>query len=256
MEKTNNNQSASSPKWKRTTDIVLVLFTLPVWLPVAVIMAVVIRLVSKGPVLFRQERVGFSGSRFMCLKFRTMHVGADTGVHQGHLKELMNSNAPMVKMDSHGDSRIIPFGRLFRASGLDELPQLINVLRGEMSLVGPRPCLPYEYENYLPWQKERFVTAPGLTGLWQVSGKNKTTFVEMIRLDIQYARNKTLWMDLVIMLKTFPALVVQMWENRRRKAASLQSSAAGTGHSAPDLKLYSLPGTNLAGNSPADGKNV
>ena len=105
MEKTNNNQSASSPKWKRTTDIVLVLFTLPVWLPVAVIMAVVIRLVSKGPVLFRQERVGFSGSRFMCLKFRTMLVGADTAVHQGHLKELMDSDAPMVKMDAKGDSR-------------------------------------------------------------------------------------------------------------------------------------------------------
>jgi lipopolysaccharide/colanic/teichoic acid biosynthesis glycosyltransferase len=256
MENVQHKESVSSPRWKRITDVVLVLFTLPVWLPVAVTMAVVIRVVSKGPILFRQERVGFLGRRFMCLKFRTMHVGADAAVHQGHLKQLMHSNVPMVKMDSHGDSRIIPLGRLFRASGLDELPQLFNVLRGEMSLVGPRPCLPYEYENYLPWQKERFVTSPGLTGLWQVSGKNKTTFVEMIQLDIRYARNRTFWMDLVILLRTFPALVVQVWENRRRKNAAFKSSKEELNHPAPTLKLYSLPGTNLAGNTPADGENL
>ena len=115
-----------------------------------------------------------------------------------------------------GGSTIIPFGLLLRASGLDELPQLINVLRGEMSLVGPRPCLPYEYDKYLPWQKERFGTVPGLTGLWQVSGKNKTTFVEMIQLDIKYARNKTLWWDLKIILMTIPALVIQMLERTAR----------------------------------------
>ena len=97
----------------------------------------------------------------MCFKFRTMFVNADTAMHQGHLHQLMNSNAPMMKMDSKGDPRIIPFGVLLRASGLDELPQLINVLRGEMSLVGPRPCLPYEYEQYLPWQKERFESRAG-----------------------------------------------------------------------------------------------
>jgi hypothetical protein len=124
-----------------------------------------------------------------------------------------------------GDPRIIPFGVFLRASGLDELPQLINVLRGEMSLVGPRPCLPYEYDKYLPWQKERFGTVPGLTGLWQVSGKNKTTFVEMIQLDIKYAKNKTLWWDLKIILMTIPALVIQMLETRQaRKASSRPSS--------------------------------
>ncbi len=104
----------------------------------------------------------------------------------------------MVKLDAHGDSRIIPFGLLLRSSGLDELPQFINVLRGEMSVVGPRPCLGYECDHYLPWQRERFNTLPGLTGLWQVSGKNRTTFVEMMQMDIQYARNKTLWLDLTI----------------------------------------------------------
>jgi exopolysaccharide production protein ExoY len=129
----------------------------------------------------------------------------------------MNSDVPMMKMDSHGDPRIIPFGRLLRASGLDELPQLINVLFGDMSLVGPRPCVTYEYEKYLPWQRERFNTLPGLTGLWQVSGKNRTTFTEMIQLDIKYARNKTLWLDLMIIFKTVPALMIQMWETRVKK---------------------------------------
>ncbi len=199
-------------RWKRNLDVLLVLLALPFLIPLALLITLLIRSVSVGPVLFRQERVGYRGRRFMCFKFRTMFVDADTTLHQGHLDRLMNSNTPMMKMDSKGDPRIIPFGVLLRASGLDELPQLINVLRGEMSLVGPRPCLPYEYEKYLPWQKERFGTVPGLTGLWQVSGKNKTTFVEMIQLDIHYANNKTLWWDLKIILMTVPALIIQMLE--------------------------------------------
>jgi exopolysaccharide production protein ExoY len=195
-------------------DIVLVIMALPLLLPLIVIIGLLIRIVSAGPVLFKQERIGFLGGRFLCYKFRTMFVDSDTNVHQGHLNHLMNSDAPMMKMDSHGDPRIIPFGWLLRASGLDELPQIINVLRGEMSLVGPRPCVSYEYEKYLPWQRERFNAAPGLTGLWQVSGKNRTTFTEMIQLDIKYARNRTLWLDLKIILKTIPALVIQIWDTR------------------------------------------
>ena len=169
------------PRWKRVLDIVFVLLILPVVLPLAAFIAVLIRLVSDGPILFKQERVGHLGRRFMCFKFRTMYVGAETVTHQGYLHHLINSNTPMVKLDARGDSRIIPFGLLLRASGLDELPQLINVLRGEMSVVGPRPCIAYECDNYLPWQRERFDTLPGLTGLWQVSGKNRTTFVEMMQ---------------------------------------------------------------------------
>ena len=111
--------------------------------------------------------------------------------------------------------RLIPFGRLLRASGLDELPQLINVLRGEMSFVGPRPCLPSEYNRYLPWQKERFHTLPGLTGLWQVSGKNRTTFNEMIDFDIQYVRERSLWLDLKIMLKTIPVVMAEVRDMQR-----------------------------------------
>ncbi len=204
-------------RWKRILDISLVVLVLPVFLPLMAVIAVLIRVVSAGPVLFRQERVGYLGRRFMCFKFRTMFVGADTAVHHGHLCQLMNTNTPMTKMDSKGDPRIIPFGLLLRSSGLDELPQLINVLRGEMSLVGPRPCLPYEFDRYLPWQRERFATMPGLTGLWQVSGKNRTTFVEMIQLDIRYARTKNLWFDLKILLQTIPALITQVWETRRSR---------------------------------------
>jgi len=184
------------------------------------------QLMSNGPALFRQERVGYQGRRFVCLKFRTMKVDADTSVHKGHLNHLMDSNLPMIKMDRH-DSRLIPGGLLLRSSGLDELPQLINVLRGDMSLIGPRPCVPYEYEKYLPWQRERFDTQPGLTGLWQVSGKNNTTFTEMINLDIYYVRNHSLWMDIQIILKTIPALAVQVQESRQKRKSSLprESSA-------------------------------
>ena len=205
------------PRWKRVLDVTVILLALPFLLPLAFVIAAIIRTVSTGPVIFKQERVGYLGRRFMCLKFRTMYAGVDTSAHQGHLNHLIGSDAPMIKMDAHGDSRIIPFGLLLRSSGLDELPQLINVLLGEMSLAGPRPCLPYEYDRYQPWQRERFNTVPGLTGLWQVSGKNRTTFAEMIRLDIEYAKNKNLWLDIKIIFKTPPALLIQMWDTRVKK---------------------------------------
>jgi len=205
------------PRWKRTLDVAAILLAMPVLLPLAVVIAMAIRATSTGPFLFQQERVGYRRQRFMCLKFRTMYCGAETVTHQGHLNNLMASDAPMVKMDATGDSRIIPIGKLLRSSGLDELPQLINVLKGEMSLVGPRPCLPYEAEKYLPWQQERFNAAPGLTGLWQVSGKNRTTFTRMMQLDIEYTQTKSLWLDLKIIFKTIPALLVQMSDMRQRK---------------------------------------
>jgi lipopolysaccharide/colanic/teichoic acid biosynthesis glycosyltransferase len=220
-----SDQSPDSPsseavqglRWKRRLDVLLVLLALPFLMPLVLLILLLIRCGSRGPILFQQERVGFQGRRFLCFKFRTMFVDATTATHEKHLEELIHSNTPMTKMDSQGDPRIIPLGALLRASGLDELPQLINVLRGEMILVGPRPCLPYEYDSHLPWQKERFETVPGLTGLWQVSGKNKTTFVEMIQFDIQYARGKTLGWDVKIILMTVPALILQMRETRRAR---------------------------------------
>src|SRR5579862_3535386 len=213
------------PRWKRILDMAAILVALPVLLPLAVVIGVIIRAASSGPILFKQERVGYRGRRFMCLKFRTMFCGAETTTHQGHLQQLMDSNLPMIKMDAKGDSRIIPFGRLLRSSGLDELPQLLNVLKGEMSLVGPRPCLAYEAAKYLPWQMERFNAVPGLTGLWQVSGKNRTTFTRMIQLDIEYARTKCLALDVKIIFKTIPALLLQMWDTRLQRKAMLRSPA-------------------------------
>jgi len=245
-------------RWKRNLDIIFILLASPFLIPLALLIALLIRSVSTGPVLFRQERVGYLGGRFMCFKFRTMFVDADTKSHQGHLQNLMNSNRPMMKMDSRGDPRIIPFGLLLRASGLDELPQLINVLRGEMSLVGPRPCLPYEYDKYLPWQKERFGTVPGLTGLWQVSGKNKTTFVEMIQLDIKYAKSKSFWWDLKIIFLTIPALIIQMIETRRAKAAAGALGRPKAGYSSRTLEPpYSFTKKALVGAVHAvDGDDV
>jgi len=229
------------PGWKRILDVSLSILALPFIVPLAVAIGVLIRMVSEGPVLFKQERVGFLGRRFMCYKFRTMLVGANASAHEGHLHHLMNSNTPLTKMDSHGDPRIIPLGRLLRSSGLDELPQLINVLRGEMSWVGPRPCMPYEFDRYLPWQKERFTTLPGLTGLWQVSGKNRTTFIEMIQLDIKYARSKTVRGDLGILWRTIPALMVQIWETRKRgKRVSSSARSQGVALKPRPIQSYSL----------------
>jgi len=222
----NKNENPALPRWKRALDVTAIVLALPILLPLAIGLGVLIRLVSTGPILFKQERVGYRGSRFMCLKFRTMYCGVETRTHEGHLQQLMDSDVPMIKMDDQGDSRIILFGRLLRASGLDELPQLINVLKGEMSLVGPRPCMAYEAARYLPWQLERFNAVPGLTGLWQVNGKNRTTFTRMIQLDIEYARTKSLLLDLKIIFKTAPALLVQLRDLRQQKKIALASAAA------------------------------
>ena len=219
------------PGWKRAFDIVCSLVAMPVLALFTLVTSIVMQFTSPGPVFFRQERIGYRGRRFMCYKFRTMQVGADCKTHQTHCDYLIQSNAPMMKMDARGDSRLIPGGWLIRASGLDELPQIINVLRGEMSLIGPRPCVPYEYEKYLPWQRERFNAVPGLSGLWQVSGKNRTTFEEMIRLDIQYSRTVSFWLDLKIVFLTIPALLVQISDTIRGKksVAPLKPPTAASG---------------------------
>jgi lipopolysaccharide/colanic/teichoic acid biosynthesis glycosyltransferase len=147
-----------------------------------------------------------------------MHTTADVASHRAHFAELIQSKTPMQKLDARGDARLITGGWFLRATGLDELPQIINVLRGDMSVVGPRPCIPYEYDQYTAQQRERFSSVPGLTGLWQVSGKNRTTFEEMIRLDVEYARRKSLGLDLKIIAKTLPALYTQVSEVQRAKS--------------------------------------
>jgi lipopolysaccharide/colanic/teichoic acid biosynthesis glycosyltransferase len=210
--------ATGAPLWKRSLDIFCLLLALPTLLPIFLTIAAVIKIVSPGPVFYRQERIGFMGKRFKILKFRTMKVNAETGTHQNHLKDLINSNTPMTKMDAKGDPRIIPFGSILRSSGLDELPQLINVIKGEMSLVGPRPCTEYELDQFQAWHKQRFRAVPGLTGLWQVSGKNKTTFNEMINFDIFYANHATIWFDIKIMFRTFPVLLGQVREMQNANA--------------------------------------
>ena len=193
------------------------------------LIALAIKSLSRGPIFFKQERVGFMGRRFMCLKFRSMKHGADTGVHQQHFSQLIQSDRPMTKMDRTGDSRLIPCGALLRSSGLDELPQLLNVLMGDMSLVGPRPCTVNEFGQYQEWHRERCHTLPGLTGLWQVNGKNKTTFSEMIHMDIHYGRNCTLWMDVKIMSRTFSILAEQVRETRADASSNPVSATVQPG---------------------------
>jgi lipopolysaccharide/colanic/teichoic acid biosynthesis glycosyltransferase len=217
------------PFWKRLLDLTCIALTAPFSFTVMALVASWIRLVSPGPLLFRQERIGYRGRRFMLLKFRTMNFNAETQVHEGYFERLMQADCPMTKLDRH-DLRLIRGGRPLRALGLDELPQLFNVLHGEMSLVGPRPCTPHEFERYQPAQKERVNAPPGLTGYWQVNGKNKTTFSQMIAMDIFYSKHMSPWMDLSIMLKTLPAIAVQVLESRTVRSTSSKVKAIATDH--------------------------
>jgi lipopolysaccharide/colanic/teichoic acid biosynthesis glycosyltransferase len=205
------------PWWKRLLDLTCILVSLPLWLPVLIVVSIWIKLVSPGPLFFYQERIGYKGRRFTIFKFRTMEVNVETQSHELHLQHLINSDCPMTKLDAAGDPRIIFGGRILRAMGIDELPQIFNVLRREMSLVGPRPGTQNEFDCYKTWQKERLDAIPGLTGYWQVNGKNKTTFSEMIHMDIYYARNLSLGLDLSILLRTLPTVLGQVIESRMPK---------------------------------------
>ena len=214
------------PRWKRLLDIACILVSLPAWLGVLIVVSIWIKLVSPGPLFFCQERIGYKGRRFTIFKFRTMAVNVETRSHELHLQHLMSCDSPMTKLDAAGDPRIIFGGRILRAMGLDELPQIFNVLRREMSLVGPRPCTPNEFECYKTWQEERLDTLPGLTGYWQVNGKNKTTFSQMIEMDIYYARNLSFSLEISILLKTVPAILGQVLESRFRSVGAKVSSKA------------------------------
>ncbi len=195
------------PVWKRILDVFVSLIVLLFTSPIFIFVPLIIKIVSPGPVFFKQDRVGYGGRIFTFLKFRTMKVNTDTTTHENYLNELIKTEKPMIKLDKGNDPRIIPFGTFFRKSCIDELPQLFNVLKGEMSLIGPRPCLTYEAREYLKWHKYRFDIKPGMSGLWQVSGKNRLSFKEMIRLDIKYAKKFSIWMDLSILFLTVPAVI-------------------------------------------------
>ncbi len=188
---------------KRAMDVVgAIALLLVLALPMALIAALV-RLTSPGPVIFRQCRVGRHGALFVAYKFRTMYAGAELEVEQ--LAHLNQASEPLFKI--RDDPRITPVGRVLRRLSLDELPQLWNVLRGEMSLVGPRPALPVEVLHYSDWDKKRLEVMQGATGLWQVSGRSELTFDEMIRLDLYYIEHWSPWLDLKILVKTIPAML-------------------------------------------------
>ena len=218
-------ESLGSPLWKRTLDVALVLLALPVLLPVMALVALLIKLVSKGPVFFRQQRVGYLGKPFTCLKFRTMHANADPGLHREHMGKLIANNLPLVKLDTKGDKRLIPFGAILRATCVDEIPQFINVLRGEMSLVGPRPCMDYEYEHLLPWHRQRFNTPPGMTGWWQIKRRAGTSFSQMMQMDLYYVANRNPALDLSILLQTVPSVWAQVQESREVKRRQIEATA-------------------------------
>ncbi len=211
------------PAWKAALDLACILLLLPLWLPLMLLVILLTKVASPGPIFYRQQRIGLGGKQFLIWKFRTMKVSAETHGHERYFEELIRTNRAMTKLDTHGDPRLTPFGRILRASGLDELPQIFNVLCGDMSLVGPRPCLPNEFANYERWQRERVNGLPGLTGLWQVSGKNKTTFNDMIRMDLTYLNNMSLLLDVKIMFKTAAAITQQLIESQQGSARPRES---------------------------------
>lgn len=197
----------------RALDLVVATAALIVLAPVLLVIAVAIRLESPGPALFRQRRLGRDTRPFTINKFRTMRQGVSHDAHRAYVQRLIAGEQPAAigggpRFKMSADDRITRVGRLLRRSSLDELPQLLNVIRGEMSLVGPRPPIDYEVESYpAPHWFRRFDVKPGITGLWQVSGRCELTIAQMIVLDIEYVQRRSLWLNLVILLRTLPAVL-------------------------------------------------
>jgi lipopolysaccharide/colanic/teichoic acid biosynthesis glycosyltransferase len=194
---------------RRALDVLLALLLLVALAPLLIAIAVAIRVDSRGPALYRQRRLGRGMRSFTVHKFRTMVANADPTQHREYVRALIRGGGQELAQGERGrlyklavDERVTRVGRFLRRSSLDELPQLWNVLRGEMSLVGPRPVIPYELDHYPGAWRERFAVKPGLTGLWQISGRNERTYEEMVRFDIEYARRQRLWLDLTILART------------------------------------------------------
>jgi exopolysaccharide biosynthesis polyprenyl glycosylphosphotransferase len=198
---------------KRCMDVAGSALALLLFSPIFLVVAVLVKLSSKGPIFFRQERMGQFGKPFTFLKFRSMYADSDHRIHQAFIRRVikgehdgtMDVGGPVYKMTN--DPRITRIGRIIRRASLDEFPQFINVLKGDMSLVGPRPPIAYECEDYDIWHRRRVLEVkPGITGLWQVSGRSRVRFDDMVRLDLQYARTWSIWLDIQILLKTPAAL--------------------------------------------------
>ncbi|RPH34925.1 MAG: sugar transferase [Chloroflexi bacterium] len=197
---------------KRTLDVLGASVGLAVVSPVLGAVAISVKLDSPGPVLFRQIRLGRGGRPFTVLKFRTMHLSADERRHQEHIRDLLRTGEAATEDTTWApiaaDPRVTRVGGFLRRSHLDELPQFVNVLRGDMSLVGPRPPIPYEVELYEPWQLRRLTVVPGLTGLWQAYGWGRLTFAEGVKLDLEYVERRSFGLDVRIILRTLWQILV------------------------------------------------
>ncbi len=203
----------NAPDWdeKRVLDIFLSAVALILLAPFFLIVTAGIKLSSKGPVIFKQKRIGKNGRAFDFYKFRSMHVGNSDSRHKNYVQDFIKNNGQCQGSDIKvfkitDDPRIFKFGKFIRKTSIDEFPQFFNVLKGDMSLIGPRPCLDYEWECYDNWHKKRLNILPGCTGLWQALGRSSVTFEEMVILDLYYISNMTLWLDLKIVLQTFPVI--------------------------------------------------
>jgi exopolysaccharide biosynthesis polyprenyl glycosylphosphotransferase len=201
---------------KRLIDIIGSTVALLLCLPLFAVIAMAIKLTSKGPVLFKQVRLGQYGKKFTFLKFRSMYVNSHHGIHEDYIMAFMRDGAGAKDSEQNrptvykltADPRVTAVGRFLRKASLDEIPQFLNVLKGEMSLVGPRPPVTYEFERYDRWHRQRLLAVkPGITGLWQVDGRSRVKFDDMVRLDIRYARSWSLWLDIKILLQTPKAVL-------------------------------------------------
>jgi len=193
---------------KRSFDIFISLFAIIVFSPLLLTIALVIKFTSHGPILFSQTRIGKYGKEFQFFKFRSMKViNGEDEERKKHMLEFMNDSNGDIRTKVINDDRVTWIGKLIRRTSLDELPQLFNVIKGDMSLVGPRPCLPYEYENYDEWQKRRVNVIPGCTGVWQVWGRSSVSFKESVVLDLYYINNMSPWFDLQLIFQTIPAIL-------------------------------------------------
>jgi lipopolysaccharide/colanic/teichoic acid biosynthesis glycosyltransferase len=197
---------------KRLVDIAGALTGLLLFSPLMIFILAAIKLTSKGPALFRQKRVGYMGQEFTFLKFRSMRTDMDDSIHQEYVKKLIEGKTDEINQGTDDDPvykivddpRITKIGHFIRKTSLDELPQFLNVLFGQMSLVGPRPPIPYEVDNYKNWHLKRILEVkPGITGMWQVYGRSQTSFDDMVRYDLQYVNNQSVWLDIKLLFKTF-----------------------------------------------------
>ena len=197
---------------RRLCDLVLAATILLLAAPLMAVIAALVRATTPGPILFRQTRLGHLERPFQMLKFRTMYADSDHAVHREYVTRMLNGEdvrqqgaTSLFKLEH--DPRITPIGRFLRRTSLDELPQLFNVLRGDMALVGPRPVLPWEVELYQPHHRERFQVKPGITGLWQIRGRSRLSWLQALELDVEYARRRSMALDLWILVMTLPAVL-------------------------------------------------